>query len=242
MMKNLFRWIYREFFNRYLHGYFRLMVTMAAFVFAFQLVSGFTLDAEAADTDGMVLVKASKFKFGDEEEGTAELIDLKAYHIDINEVTNARYKKFDPDHKFPSGKTDHPVANVSWHSADTYCKSIDKRLPTEEEWEKAARGTDGRYYPWGDDFEEGFLNSSEGGKNDTAPVDSYVKGKSPFGLNDMAGNVREWTADWHNMDNKIYKVIRGGGFKDGEDDVYAFSVKKSIPEDVRAFVGFRCAK
>lgn len=232
--------------NRFFRGgptqkYLMWIMIAACFLFMFQIMLEPAAIAGKAEPSGMVLVKAGKFKFGDEEEDTNEVIDLKAFYIDINEVTNAQYKKFKPDHKFASDKADHPAVNISWHNAETYCKSLGKRLPSEEEWEKAARGTDGRYYPWGDDFEEAFLNSSEGGKNNTAPVGSYADGKSPYGLNDMAGNVREWTSDWHS-DKKMYRVLKGGGFRDGEEDVYTFSVKKSIPEDVRAFVGFRCAK
>ena len=242
-MMNMFKVINRSFPAKSLQRFLKSMIIAVCFLFAMQImIEPAAVAGDGASTKGMKIVPAGKFKFGDEEEGTEEVIDLKAFYIDINEVTNAQYKKFKPDHKFDSGKADHPAANVSWHSADTYCKSLGKRLPNEEEWEKAARGSDARFYPWGEDFDEGFLNSSEGGKNNTSAVGSYTGGKSPYGINDMAGNVREWTADWHNIEKKIYKVMRGGGYQDGEEDVYTFSVKKSIPEDIKAYVGFRCAK
>lgn len=222
--------------------YLNSLIVAVGILFALQLMLEPAAVAGEAVPKGMAMVKAGKFKFGDEDEGTDEVIELKAFYIDINEVTNSQYKKFKPDHKFSSAKADHPVVNISWHNAVAYCKSIGKRLPTEEEWEKAARGTDGRYYPWGEDFDDAFLNSSEGGKNDTVAIGGYADGKSPYGLNDMSGNVREWTANWHNLDHKVYKVIRGGGYLDGEEDVYTFSVRKSIPDDIKAYVGFRCAK
>lgn len=221
--------------------YLVALITVVSCLFVLQLLVAPAVVAGGDSADGMKLVPAGKFKFGDEDEGTDEVVDLRAYYIDINETTNAEYKKQNPAHKFPSGKADHPVTNISWHSANTYCKKIGKRLPNEDEWEKAARGTDGRYYPWGEDYDETFLNSSEGGKGGTAAVGSYADGKSPYGINDMSGNVREWVDDWYS-DRQMYRVIKGGGFLDGEEDVYTFSVRKSIPEDIKAYVGFRCAK
>jgi len=194
---------------------------------------------EAAD--GMVLVPAGKFTFGDKDEGTEETIDLKAFYIDKYEVTNEDYKKVKHDHKFSPDKAKHPVTNVSWHDANTYCKSVGKRLPTEEEWEKAARGTSGISYPWGENFDKAKANTRESDINGTTPAGKYEAGKSPYGVYDMAGNVREWTDNWYD-EKKIYKSVRGGAFIDDEDSVYTFAVRKSIPEDKKEYVGFRCAK
>ncbi|MDI6744105.1 MAG: SUMF1/EgtB/PvdO family nonheme iron enzyme [Thermodesulfovibrionales bacterium] len=193
------------------------------------------------EVDGMVLVPAGKFIFGDKDEGTQETIDLKAFYIDKYEVTNEAYKKVKHDHKFPPDKAKHPVVNVSWHDANTYCKALGKRLPSEEEREKAARGTDERLYPWGKAFDKAKANTREAGIKGTVPVGSYESGKSPYGIYDMAGNVREWTDNWYD-EKKIYKSVRGGGYIDAEDAVFTFTVRKSIPEDTKAYIGFRCAK
>jgi len=106
-------------------------------------------------------------------------------------------------------KLDHPVSRVSWHDAVSYIQWLSKhsgqpwKLPSEAEWEKAARGTDGRIYPWGDNFDSGRCNSFEGKRRDTTPVGSYPTGASPYGILDMAGNVWEWTSD-------LYKPYPGG--------------------------------
>ncbi len=212
------------------------------------------------EVPGMTLIPAGKFAFGDPDEGTKEEIDLKAFYIDKYEVTNEAYKKFKHNHTFPAERATHPVAGITWHEADTYCKSIGKRLPKEEEWEKAARGTDGRAYPWGDEFDKAKANTREGlapssqqrshdhsgGKQDpetkgTVSVGSYEAGKSVYGVYDMAGNVREWTDSWYD-DKKVYRVVRGGSYLDDQDSVYTFTVRKSIPEDAKEYIGFRCAK
>ncbi len=209
---------------------------------SFVILNSIDIQPAMANPEGMVLVEAGKFKFGDEDEDTLEIIDKKAFYIDIYEVTNDEYKKFKKDHKFPSAKAKHPVTTVSWHEAHTYCKALGKRLPTEEEWEKAARGTDGKAYPWGEDFDSGKVNSREAAVSDTTPVGKYEAGKSFYGVYDMSGNVREWTDSWFDDDNRIYKVVKGGGYIDDEETIYTFTIRKSIPEDGKAYIGFRCAK
>ncbi|GAB4333202.1 MAG: hypothetical protein Kow0099_05060 [Candidatus Abyssubacteria bacterium] len=115
---------------------------------------------------------------------------VNAFLIDKYEVTNADYKKFRPSHEFPQEKGNHPVTGISWHDASAYAKWAGKRLPTEQEWEKAARGADGRKWPWGNIFERGRCNLG----STTAPVGSFEGDKSPYGAYDMAGNVQEWTS------------------------------------------------
>ena len=151
---------------------------------------------------------------------------LSTYLIDKYSVTNAEYKKFiksdgydqkvfwsdagwqyisqsnplengDADNIL-SGENDCPVVNVSWYEAEAFAKWAEKRLPTEAEWEKAARGTDGRIYPWGNTFEKTNLNCSESKNEKPTPVTKHPQGQSTYGCFDMAGNVWEWTADWYN--------------------------------------------
>lgn len=132
-------------------------------------------------------------------------VGLGAYKIDKYPVTNAQYARFvaatghrPPSHwaqgKIPAGKELHPVTLVSWHDAQAYAKWAGKRLPTEAEWEKAARGTDGRRWPWGNAMEPSRLNTYYN-VGSTTKVTVYPQGASPYGVMDMAGNVSEWTAD-----------------------------------------------
>ena len=153
-------------------------------------------------------------------------------------------------------KKDHPVVLISWHDADAYCRRAGKHLPSEAQWEKAARGADGRRYAWGDEFDSSKANTKESRRGDTAPVGSFSsQGDSPYGASDMTGNVREWVVDWYGSnyysqspsDNPTgpitgtYKVLRGGSWS-----LNQFYARVSFRHNVRPdytydFAGFRCS-
>jgi len=135
----------------------------------------------------------------------------------------------------------YPVVCVSWFGADAYAKWAGKRLPTEEEWEKAARGHGGRKYPWGDKFDSSLCNSHEGGIGGTTEIDKYPKGKSCYGCYDMAGNLSEWTDSWYD-ESKNFKVLRGGSYYSGFDSCRCSSRSRGDPDDRGYGSGFRCAR
>jgi formylglycine-generating enzyme required for sulfatase activity len=189
----------------------------------------------------------SKDKLARDEEQPQHPVYVSEFYIGKYPVTNAQYAAFvkavkhrAPEHwergEVPSGKENPPVVYVSWDDAVAFYQWLSRetgktfRLPTEAEWEKAARGTDGRIYPWGNEWDETKLNSEEAGPGDTTPVGQYSPdGDSPYGAADMSGNVWEWCADW--FDEKGYqrraksavrdpqgpktgkdRVLRGGAF------------------------------
>jgi formylglycine-generating enzyme required for sulfatase activity len=195
------------------------------------------------DGKEMVRVPAGAFLYGDEKEKT----ELPQFWIDRTPVTNAEYARFvaatgyeAPQHW--KGKTPpkeivgHPVVYVSWHDAVAYVKWAGKRLPAEQEWEKAARGTDGRKYPWGD--QEPMPELANFGEGGTTLVGKYSpQGDSPYGCVDMAGNVWEWTASDYSRDEK---VLRGGAWGDYWDLVRA-AYRDHLTPGLRHYgVGFRC--
>lgn len=183
---------------------------------------------------GMVLVPAGEFVFG--PDGKEQRISLPAFAIDLYEVTNAQYAKVQR-HSYPADNANHPVVKVSWHEAKRYCEAVGKRLPTEQEWEKAARGTDGRYYPWGSNWDSSKANA-ENRLGGTAPVGQFPEGRSPYGAFDMAGNVWEWTAS----EQGTSKVMRGGAWKNPGPVLRAVVRYMNSPTDRDSDIGFRCAK
>ena len=167
----------------------------------------------------MILIPAGEFLMGSDpsvdkdardNEQPQHTLYLPDYYLAETPVTNAQYAAFVQatghrqsyhweSRKSPEGKEDHPVIYVSWYDAVAYCHWLAEvtgkpyRLPSEAEWEKGARGNDGRIYPWGNQWDAERCNSLEGRKRDTTPVDAYPQGASPYGLLDVAGNVWEWT-------------------------------------------------
>lgn len=194
------------------------------------------------------------------------MASTEAFFIDKTEVTNQQYAEFvqatdhaPPSHwksnTFPEGKGNLPVVNVSLQDARAYAAWADKRLPTEEEWEKAARGTGGRLYPWGDVFDMGFCHHMREKEAGPVPVGSNKSGASPYGCMDMIGNVLEWTTSWFQgyensqANNPQYgndfKVLRGGAWYKLElapIPTRCASRYTAKPKDQKMSIGFRCVK
>lgn len=204
--------------------------------------------AQEEEYPDMVFIPAGEFTMGENThydwtfllafniyDGPEHTVYLDDYYIDKNEVTNEQYRKFveETGRRMPRcwndvrfNQPDQPVNGVTWEDAVAYATWAGKRLPTEAEWEKAARGTDGRLWPWGNTFDKEKCNAWESGIRRTTPLGSYEDGKSPYGCYNMAGNVWEWCADYYDQnyyyvspeknpkgpDSGQQKVIRGGGF------------------------------
>ena len=135
----------------------------------------------------------------------------------------------------------HPVVGVSYYEAEAYAQWAEKRLPTEMEWEKAARSTDGRLFPWGDQFDPKKCTSKESGSRGTTSIQTYPKGVSPLGCYDMAGNVWEWCASWWRK-GMAFRVLHGGSWEDEARCLRANYLNKSWPTGREKNIGFRCAR
>ena len=206
---------------------------------------------------------------GDPDEKPEHILSLEAFWIDQTEVTNKQYAKCVKDgpcsrpQKSGSWTRNsyydsaefayYPVINVSWAQASDYCRWVGCSLPTEAQWEKAARGTDERVFPWGNEYIPGAANDKQS-FGDTREVGSYPAGASPYGVLDMAGNVWEWTADWYS-DEYYYetmfndptgpargtnRVIRGNSWYYDEYTSRTSKRSKAYPEYFDSFLGFRC--
>jgi len=210
----------------------------------------------------------------------ARRIYLDTFRIDKSEVTNAAYGRFVAESGYsppglarrgkpwggnwsrfdwkgrrpPPGAGDLPVTLIAWFDAEAYCAWSGKRLPTEAEWEKAARGSDGNVYPWGGEASQGIANF---GNRHTGPlpVGSFTSGNSPYGAMDMAGNVAEWVQDYYHPayyarspdrnprgpERGSRRVVRGGYWRDSADKIRADRRWSGVPSEKHGGVGFRCA-
>jgi len=223
----------------------------------------------------MILIPEGIFTRGSTAGGFDEKpeqeIYLDAFYVDKYEVTVDSYNKFrraanyaEPSVPFFQGDhallevPNHPVVGVSWVDATNYCNWAGKRLLTEAEWEKAARGTHGLHYPWGNEMLDKRVNMS--GKGDgfeyMAPVGSFPMGRSVYGVYDMAGNVSEWVEDWYDQfyyqeapmmnpagpDDKKNRVFRGGSWDARSVDIRTTKRFAATPGRKDSIVGFRCGK
>ncbi|MBN1479306.1 formylglycine-generating enzyme family protein [candidate division KSB1 bacterium] len=219
----------------------------------------------------MVKIPGGWFIMGSEEgssdEKPADSVYVDAFYMDSTEVTVAQYRTFcrATNREMPEqpewNKENHPVVYVSWHDADAYARWAGKRLPTEAEWEFAARGgLSGKSYPWGDDMSHDDANYDGTGGRDqwerTSPVASFAP--NGYGLYDMAGNVWEWCADWYDEnyyknrpkrarnprgpEKGQYRVLRGGSWLVSEDFLRVANRDRYIPQYWYNDLGFRCAQ
>lgn len=242
-----------------------------------QLRKSKALDAAAVAETPMVEIPEGLFAMGLdgmqalEDERPKHQVWLPAFFMDLYEVTTGQYASFLAATKRETPwlwdavdlaqHRDRPVIGVDWSDADAYCRWRGKRLPTEAEWEKSARGTDGRLYPWGNwvpnkDLANFALGARFSYSQVLMPVQSYERGKSPYGLYHMAGNVWEWVQDWYNTnyyevspernpqgpEQGQFKVLRGGSWSDLPKYLLTYGRFKLPPETRNSYTGFRCAK
>ncbi|MFA5393143.1 MAG: SUMF1/EgtB/PvdO family nonheme iron enzyme [Candidatus Ratteibacteria bacterium] len=214
---------------------------------------------QAPSPEGMVLVPAGDYIAGWNENGTSVKLNVPAFFMDKYEISNRQYADFvrATEHKppadprgpkyniwkngiYPNELANHPVVNVSYQDAKEFAEWVGKRLPTKEEWERASRGNEGFIYPWGNNYIQTYANGNRQGKGTTTPVGSFPYDRSPFGIFDMVGNVREWTTTPYTSDSKRWKIVKGGSFEDGANELSSYAqFKGTMPEPN---LGFRCVK
>jgi len=241
-------------------------------------------DEQWKDLAWMITIPAGVFTMGSDDPRTGEQnrpahqIRTPAFKIDKYLVTQAEYARFvaakhyRPPLNWDQGKISpnlllNPVTMISWYNARDYCSWVGKRLPSEAEWEKAARGDDGRRWPWGSDMRPTSLNTYYK-VGHTTPVNQYPQGASPYGVLDMAGNVQQWVADrlspypgasgdkkiyqpkaldpeYHRgsdeQERLIYRVMRGGSWKSDPFSTTSYNRNYALPNFASDFFGFRCA-
>jgi formylglycine-generating enzyme required for sulfatase activity len=227
--------------------------------------------AKSAVTPGeMVLIPAGEFILGDNDKSSTafpqQKINLPAFWIDKYETTGMEFLNFAVETGYAgqgaregkdwrqfvtAEKAYDPVVYITWDDALTYCKSKGKRLPTEGEWEKAARGTDGRRYPWGNDWKSNLSNTYEAGLTKPASIGKFDGDVSVFGVHDMLGNVQEWTSSWYKpykgnpkKDENFgerFRVVRGVSSRYYGERTHLWDRSAYLPGSLYDF-GCRCAK
>lgn len=261
--------------KRLMIGIVGTMIVVAVIGF-FVFSKSKTIGSTRRGNDGMTLVyvPAGEFTMGSEDgnpdERPVQKVTLAAFWIDRTEISNKMYSLCVADNvcKKPTdnssgtrlnyyGNPDYdnfPVIQVGWIMASSYCEWAGRRLPTEAEWEKAARGTDARTYPWGDTAPNENLLNYNNAVGDTTAVGSYPNNASPYGALDLAGNVTEWVADWYDIypggnasaspgdfGNK-FRVLRGGAWNDTASGVRSTYRNGLIVSNANSRLGFRCAR
>lgn len=173
---------------------------------------------------------------------TSRQVALQAFYMDAFPVTWERYAAVARAHgqtvTYPPDRARHPVVQVTWDEAQTFCAWEGKTLPTAEQWEYAARGPQALQFPWGRSFDPARCNTKESRHDATTPVDAYPNGRSPFGIWDLCGNAWEWTAT-ATSDGK--RVAKGGSFREGKDRALNYESRSWAPDTRRDDLGFRCA-
>ncbi|MBC8283148.1 MAG: SUMF1/EgtB/PvdO family nonheme iron enzyme [Nitrospinae bacterium] len=203
----------------------------------------------------MILINPGKYLVGvnkiaargtlNPEKNGAQLVTLSAFYIDRTEVTVANYKKFQPRYNekpFTDGKPcpQCPAMGINWNQAQNYCKWAGKRLPSEAEWEAAARGTSALTWPWGNEYlpQRANLFGEDDGYSGVSPVASFPKGTSPYGVMDMTGNVWEWIE----TPSKGLRVVKGGGWTSYKNQS-KISFRNAVdPKLKNPTFGFRCQR
>ena len=201
----------------------------------------------------MALVPGGEFLYGEGE--NQRRLTLPSFYMDKYEVTTKQYlafrqttgrkERFKVNELIQASAGDRPIIGVDWQDAEDYCRHYGKRLPTEEEWEKAARSTDGRIYPWGNAEPTQALASYDWdgkqrwqGYDSLSPVGAYDAGKSPYGIYDLAGSVTEWTSSEYDAETK---VVRGGSWLSHPSALRAAHRRGVLPTYRLNALGFRCA-
>lgn len=266
-----------RFYNAYQNGALtleKILLDFASFNIGRQS-SVIPVDIKTSETDGMtqMYIPEGEFFMGKGEvrkndNSPQHIVYLDAFWMDKYEVSNAMYLKCMQDGACSEMVSDnttynnwiyrnHPITYVTWEQANVYCQWAGRRLPSEAEWEKAARGTDGRKYPWGNEAPNARLANFDGSMiHEAVSVYRYPLGASPYGVLNMSGNVREWIADWYGEDYYLTtpytnptgpetgteRSLRSGSYNEDKNEITITSRYRHEPQSAGLSRGFRCAE